>query len=170
MTRYEQGFLTKCAEYGLDVKTSAILMKKAFDVRPITEARKFKTLGKISTLLSKKPKLYDRIVEKMGGGLGGEFYGFLHDQRNARDAALSAAEEAIKKNPKKFGRLSKVLAKSKEQMRLYGDDFINNDVARSQIADTLETMRTKAKDVIMGNNSIENFIDDMWEKRRTYGK
>ena len=72
MTRYEQGFMSKCAEYNIPAGAAASLMKKtAVDMRTATRvAQRLKT--------SKNPiGLVERLMGKLQMATGGTEFGFL---------------------------------------------------------------------------------------------
>lgn len=79
MTRYEQGFLTKCAEYGVDVDTASKLMKNAqlsgdnvrklvFQVLPKKESISAiqRRIDFALDLLRRKGKLTDTVRTNLG--------------------------------------------------------------------------------------------------------
>ena len=66
MTRYEQGFMNKCAEYGVDIDTSVKLMQK----RAMTGGRMLNILRKGNKLpISDLEYIIDKVAKKRNSAL-----------------------------------------------------------------------------------------------------
>ena len=80
MTRYEQGFLTKCAEYGIDGRE---LLKQAYDPNKYTKRRENLVKGIYSlvggaggaaigsVIGGKKGRFLKQVLGTLGGGAAG---------------------------------------------------------------------------------------------------
>lgn len=94
MTRYEKGFLTKCAEAGLDKGRSELLLKKALSLGTKIDLYGTGTGGLagaglgalLGAAVSKKKKKRGALIGALLGALGGGTAGYLNT-RGASGAA-----------------------------------------------------------------------------------
>ena len=159
MTSYEKGFLTKCAEYGIDGRK--LLEKRALDTANLSKA-----------LSGVNPYLYSILGGSLLGGLaGGVFSDKKSKLKNAILGALlgGAAGGGVhygvnKWNSELGARRSRYMADADSKIKVLDSNLQNaTDVYKGRIRTALET--THRKDLDKGVATRNKKIDELSTNR-----